>query len=56
MGIRGLRGQHEATYGPLDDIAWDSENSGASPHAVGEKHANGFGLYDMLGKCAGVGE
>ncbi len=41
-------GSTEATYGPLDDIAWDSANSGR-PHEVGQKHANRFGLYDMLG-------
>ena len=42
-------GSTEATYGPLDEIAWDIENSGGHPHDVGQKHANAFGLYDMLG-------
>jgi formylglycine-generating enzyme required for sulfatase activity len=36
-------------YGELDDIAWYDENSGGESHGVGQKQANGFGLYDMLG-------
>jgi sulfatase modifying factor 1 len=39
----------EARYGPLDEVAWYGENSGSQAHPVGEKRANGFGLYDMLG-------
>jgi formylglycine-generating enzyme required for sulfatase activity len=46
-------GSTEARYGPLDEVAWYSENSGNQMHPVGEKRANGFGLYDMLGN---VGE
>jgi len=42
-------GRTEATYGPPDDIAWNVGNSGGHPHPVGQKHANAFGLYDMLG-------
>jgi serine/threonine-protein kinase len=42
-------GSAEARYGSLDKVAWDSENSGQQMHPVGEKQANGFGLYDMLG-------
>jgi len=34
-------------------VAWTSENSGSSTHIVGQKLANGLGLYDMSGN---VGE
>jgi formylglycine-generating enzyme required for sulfatase activity len=43
-------GSTEPRYGDLDDIAWYMNNSRGQPHPVGEKRANGFGLYDMLGK------
>ena len=33
----------------LGNIAWDSSNSGDTTHAVGEKAANAFGMYDMSG-------
>jgi len=36
-------------YGELDEIAWYDENSGKETHGVGQKQANTFGLYDMLG-------
>jgi formylglycine-generating enzyme required for sulfatase activity len=36
-------------YGNLDAIAWYDSNSGSKTHAVGQKQANGYGLYDMLG-------
>jgi formylglycine-generating enzyme required for sulfatase activity len=42
-------GSTGARYGNLDDIAWYSENSGGTTHEVGQKRANAFGLYDMLG-------
>lgn len=42
-------GTTEARYGPLDEIAWYSGNSGGRTHEVGRKRPNGFGLYDMLG-------
>jgi formylglycine-generating enzyme required for sulfatase activity len=42
-------GSTEARYGPLDDVAWYSDNSGGKTHEVGKKRANGFGLYDVLG-------
>lgn len=37
------------TYGPLDKIAWYRENGSGTTHPVGNKAANAFGLYDMLG-------
>ena len=33
----------------LDRAGWFEKNSGAAPHPVGQKEANAFGLYDMLG-------
>jgi formylglycine-generating enzyme required for sulfatase activity/tRNA A-37 threonylcarbamoyl transferase component Bud32 len=36
-------------YGNLDAIAWYFNNSGQTTHPVGQKQANGFGLFDMLG-------
>ena len=33
----------------LDGIAWHEGNSGSETHPVGQKAANAFGLYDMLG-------
>jgi formylglycine-generating enzyme required for sulfatase activity len=39
-------GSTGARYGNLDDIAW---YSGYQPRGVGQKQANAFGLYDMLG-------
>jgi len=42
-------GSPDARYGPIDDVAWYGKNSGGQPHEVGLKHANGFGLFDMLG-------
>lgn len=32
-----------------DDTGWYVDNSGGQTHPVGEKKANGFGLYDTLG-------
>jgi formylglycine-generating enzyme required for sulfatase activity len=45
-------GSTEARYGSLDEVAWYIANSGGKPHPVGEKRANGFGLYDILGNVA----
>jgi hypothetical protein len=42
-------GSPGARYGKLDDIAWYYGNSGGKSHEVGQKQANAFGLYDMLG-------
>ena len=32
-----------------EDYAWYEGNSGGRPHAVGQKRANAFGLFDMAG-------
>lgn len=42
-------GSNKARYGELNDIAWFCENSDNSPHAVGRKAPNAWGLYDVLG-------
>jgi len=42
-------GSPASRYKPLDQIAWYSENSKDTTHAVAQKQANGYGLYDMLG-------
>ncbi|MDD2776761.1 MAG: SUMF1/EgtB/PvdO family nonheme iron enzyme [Gallionella sp.] len=42
----------EVTYcggNKVDLVAWHEKNSDAKTHAVGEKQANAFGLYDMSG-------
>ena len=36
-------------YGTIKDIAWYADNSNKTPHKVGGKKPNAFGLYDMLG-------
>ncbi len=41
----------EARYDSLDEIGWYGANSGSQAHPVGEKQANGFALYDVLGNA-----
>ncbi len=36
----------------LGNIAWYEANAGSQTHAVGGKHANGFGLHDMAGNVS----
>ncbi len=40
-------------YGRIDQAAWYYDNSSEQTHAVGQKKANAWGLFDMLGN---VGE
>ncbi len=42
-------GTSSIRYGELDSIAWYKGNSGDSPHEVGLKTPNAWGLHDMLG-------
>jgi formylglycine-generating enzyme required for sulfatase activity len=42
-------GSTSARYGELDAMAWYTANSGSQTHPVGQKQANAWGLYDMLG-------
>jgi formylglycine-generating enzyme required for sulfatase activity len=42
-------GSAESSAGNVAAVAWYASNSTGHPHAVGEKQANGFGLYDMNG-------
>jgi formylglycine-generating enzyme required for sulfatase activity len=42
-------GNPAARYGELDAIAWYEKNSGGRSHEVGQKQANAWNLYDMLG-------
>jgi len=44
-GPYGDDGQSNA----LEEFAWFTENSKRRSHPVGQKHANGWGLYDMRG-------
>ena len=41
-----------ANENELDQYAWYKENSGNKYHKVGQKKANAFGLYDMLGNVS----
>lgn len=36
-------------YGDLGRVAWFRDNSEGTTHPVGQKQANAFGLYDMIG-------
>jgi serine/threonine protein kinase/formylglycine-generating enzyme required for sulfatase activity len=42
-------GKGSDRYGDLDDIAWHRSNAKEQTHPVGEKKADAWGLYDMLG-------
>jgi formylglycine-generating enzyme required for sulfatase activity len=42
-------GNAAARYAPAVRIAWYGANSGGTTHPVGQKQANAYGLYDMLG-------
>ena len=42
-------GNSSAHPGPIDSVAWHNSNGGSGTHDAGQKQANGYGLYDMLG-------
>lgn len=42
-------GTSDIRYGAIENIAWFKGNSGNQPHTVGQKQANPWGFYDMLG-------
>jgi len=42
-------GNPSSRYSPLAEIAWHGANSRRKTHAVAQKKANAYGLYDMLG-------
>jgi formylglycine-generating enzyme required for sulfatase activity len=44
-----LGGQAQPRYGDVEDVAWYKENSEGRTHPVGQKQANSYGLFDMLG-------
>jgi formylglycine-generating enzyme required for sulfatase activity len=45
-------GSRERFYDTLAEIAWFEDNSDDSPHPVGLKAPNAYGLYDMLGNVS----
>ena len=46
---RGGEGYRYAGSNNMDEVAWYDDNSGSKTHPVGQKKANGYGLYDMNG-------
>ena len=46
---RGGESYKYAGSNNIDEVAWYSSNSGSKTHPVGQKKANGYGLYDMSG-------
>jgi formylglycine-generating enzyme required for sulfatase activity len=45
----GGQEQEYCGSGNVDAVAWHNSNSGSKTHPVGQKQANGYGLYDMSG-------
>jgi formylglycine-generating enzyme len=46
---RGGENYKYAGSNNADEVAWYDDNSGSETHPVGQKKANGYGLYDMSG-------
>ncbi|MCH9648432.1 MAG: SUMF1/EgtB/PvdO family nonheme iron enzyme [Deltaproteobacteria bacterium] len=42
-------GGSDDRHGELEEVSWYSKNSGKQTRGVGQKDANSWGLYDMLG-------
>jgi formylglycine-generating enzyme required for sulfatase activity len=49
VAARGGRDDKYSGGGELGAVGWYDGNSGDGPHPVGQKAANGYGLYDMSG-------
>jgi formylglycine-generating enzyme required for sulfatase activity len=49
VAARGGRDDKYAGGGELGAVGWYDGNSGGETHPVGQKAANGYGLYDMSG-------
>jgi sulfatase modifying factor 1 len=49
VSARGGRDDEYAGGGDLSAVGWFEDNSGGTTHPVGQKQANGYGLYDMSG-------
>ena len=49
VAARGGRDTLYAGGAELDAVGWTGENSNYTTHPVGQKAANGYGLYDMTG-------
>jgi formylglycine-generating enzyme required for sulfatase activity/predicted Ser/Thr protein kinase len=47
-GSNGSRSMYSGSSG-LGSVAWYADNSGSTPHPVGQKQPNELGLYDMTG-------
>ncbi len=45
----GGRSEKYSGGNDIDSVAWYKKNSGSKTHPVGQKSANGLGLYDMSG-------
>lgn len=45
-------GVASSTYGKPKEVAWFEENSEKQIHEPGQKQANGYGLFDMLGNVS----
>ncbi|MBL8615676.1 MAG: SUMF1/EgtB/PvdO family nonheme iron enzyme [Deltaproteobacteria bacterium] len=49
VAARGGGDAKHAGGNELSAVGWFAGNSGATPHPVGQKQANGYGLHDMSG-------
>jgi formylglycine-generating enzyme required for sulfatase activity len=49
VSARAGRDYKYAGGGDVDEVGWVDDNSGGQAHPVGQKPANGYGLYDMSG-------
>ena len=51
-GVERTEGDRFSGGYHLDEVGWNSHNSGGEPHDVGQLKANNLGLYDMSGNVA----